>query len=148
MQQRIVLASEQDTIDLAAYIAPLLAPGDILCLSGDLGSGKTFFTKALGRSLFIDDEIDSPSFVLLKEYHTGKYPLYHLDLYRLHDEEELLDLGILDMIDSGITVIEWPALAQGILPYPCFALDFSFDGSKREVVITPPPRLEEYFSNQ
>lgn len=145
MKKTIVLASEQDTIDLAAYIAPLLVPGDILCLSGDLGSGKTFFTKALGRSLFIEEEIDSPSFVLLKEYHTGKYPLYHLDLYRLHEEEELLDLGILDMIDSGITVIEWPELAQNILPYPGFALEFRFDGIKREVTICPPTRLEHHF---
>ena len=146
MKQTIVLRTEQDTIDLAAYIAPLLAPGDILCLSGDLGSGKTFFTKALGRNLHITEEIDSPSFVLLKEYYSGKYPFYHLDLYRLKHEEELLDLGILDMIDSGITVIEWPELAKNILPYQGFDLDFKFDGTHREVTITPPARVEDSFA--
>ena len=74
------LSTEQDTIDLAKYIAPLLKEGDIITLFGDLGSGKTFFVKQLGKALGIEEEIDSPSFVLMKEYSGGRLPLYHLDL--------------------------------------------------------------------
>ena len=115
MTKHIELNSEQDTIDLAHYIAPLVGPGSVITLYGDLGSGKTFFVKALGAFLGVPDEIDSPSFVIFKEYHCGRFPLYHLDLYRLKHEDELLDLGLLDMLESGITVIEWPQLAEKLL---------------------------------
>ncbi|PKN75016.1 MAG: tRNA (adenosine(37)-N6)-threonylcarbamoyltransferase complex ATPase subunit type 1 TsaE [Candidatus Cloacimonetes bacterium HGW-Cloacimonetes-2] len=143
--RNIELKTEQDTIDLAAYIAPLLKPGDIVCLYGDLGSGKTFFTKALGKQLFIEDEIDSPSFVLFKEYHTGKFPLYHLDLYRLKNEGELLDLGIFDMLETGITVIEWPALAERLLPYRTLDLHFCFNGRLRKVEVCAHGEIEQFF---
>ncbi|MDD3104273.1 MAG: tRNA (adenosine(37)-N6)-threonylcarbamoyltransferase complex ATPase subunit type 1 TsaE, partial [Candidatus Cloacimonetes bacterium] len=96
MTKRIDLNSEQDTIDLAYYIGPIIGPGAIISLFGELGSGKTFFVKALGAFLGISEDIDSPSFVLFKEYHCGRFPLYHLDLYRLKHEDELLDLGLLD----------------------------------------------------
>ncbi len=144
--KNIELNTEQDTIDLAAYITPLLKPGDVLLLSGDLGSGKTFFTKQVGHFLGIQEQIDSPSFVLLKEYHCGLYPLYHLDLYRLKDEDELLDLGIFDMLESGITLIEWPDLAEKLLPYYTIKLVFHFDGLKRSVDIIPVQEYEAYFS--
>lgn len=147
MKKRIDLHSEQDTIDLASYIAPLLSPGSVVTLEGDLGSGKTFFVKALGRFFGVQDEIDSPSFVLFKEYHCGRFPLYHLDLYRLSREEELLDLGILDMIESGITLIEWPRLAENILPYQTLKLKFRFDGDKRYVEIIPDAKMQEFFEN-
>ena len=145
MFKKIDLLTEQDTIDLAAFIAPLLKPGDVLCLYGELGSGKTFFTKQIGKMLFVEDEIDSPSFVLFKEYNCGKFPLYHLDLYRLRSEGELLDLGIFDMIENGITVIEWPELAEGLLPYCTIKLRFHYDGYVRWVVVEPDASLAEFF---
>jgi len=145
MNKYLELKSEQDTIDLAAYIAPLLKAGDVLCLYGDLGSGKTFFTKQIGKMLHITDEISSPSFVLLNEYRSGKFPLYHIDLFRLREESELLDLGLMDMIETGITVIEWPELAEGILTYRTFSLYFQFDGRKRSVNIIPDSAYAEFF---
>ncbi|MDZ4181929.1 MAG: tRNA (adenosine(37)-N6)-threonylcarbamoyltransferase complex ATPase subunit type 1 TsaE [Candidatus Cloacimonadaceae bacterium] len=145
MAQNIILSSEQDSIDLAAYVAPLLKPGDIVCLYGDLGAGKTFFAKQLGRFLGVQDEIDSPSFVLFKEYHCGKYPLFHLDLFRLKTEGELLDLGIFDMIEGGITLIEWPELAENLLPYQSLNLRFSYDGKQRKVEISGEDRFLDYF---
>jgi len=145
MKKCIELKTEQDTADLAAYIAPLLKSGDVLCLYGELGTGKTFFTKQIGKMLFIEDEISSPSFVLLNEYKTGKFPLYHVDLYRLKDESELLDLGLLDMIESGITVIEWPELAENFLPYRTLSLYFHFDGKKRWVNIIPDKEHKQFF---
>ncbi|PKN72290.1 MAG: tRNA (adenosine(37)-N6)-threonylcarbamoyltransferase complex ATPase subunit type 1 TsaE [Candidatus Cloacimonetes bacterium HGW-Cloacimonetes-3] len=144
--KNIELPTEQDTIDLAAYITPLLKPGDVVLLGGDLGSGKTFFTKQVGRFLGIQEQIDSPSFVLLKEYNCGLYPLYHLDLYRLKDEGELLDLGIFDMLESGITMIEWPELAEKLLPYYTIKMVFHFDGLKRSVDVIPAEEYEVYFS--
>ncbi|GAB1468856.1 tRNA (adenosine(37)-N6)-threonylcarbamoyltransferase complex ATPase subunit type 1 TsaE [Candidatus Cloacimonadota bacterium] len=144
--KHIKLASEQDTIDLAAYIAPLLKPGHVVLLDGDLGSGKTFFTKQVGYFLGVQEQIDSPSFVLLKEYHCGRYPLYHLDLYRLKSEGELLDLGIFDMLESGITFIEWPAFAENLLPYYTLKLVFHFDGKQRSVEVIPDDEHETYFT--
>jgi len=145
MTKHIELNSEQDTIDLAHYIAPLLVPGSVISLYGDLGSGKTFFVKALGAFLGVPDEIDSPSFVIFKEYHCGRFPLYHLDLYRLKHEDELLDLGLLDMLEGGITVIEWPQLAEKLLPYQSLMLNFGFDGDKRFVDVSPDEKLQEAF---
>lgn len=145
MIKRIDLNTEQDTVDLANYIAPLLGPGSVLALSGELGSGKTFFVKALGAFLGIQEEIDSPSFVLFKEYHCGRFPLYHLDLYRIKREEELFDLGLLDMLESGITVIEWPEIAKDFLPYKNLELNFGFEGSQRYVEITADSQLVEFF---
>ena len=145
MTKHIELNSEQDTIDLAHYIAPLVGPGSVITLYGDLGSGKTFFVKALGAFLGVPDEIDSPSFVIFKEYHCGRFPLYHLDLYRLKHEDELLDLGLLDMLEGGITVIEWPQLAEKLLPYQSLMLNFGFDGDKRFVDVSPDEKLQEAF---
>jgi len=142
----INLSTEQDTIDLANYLAPLLKKGDIITLFGDLGSGKTFFVKQLGLALGIKEEIDSPSFVLMKEYSGGRLPLYHLDLYRLKNEAELYDLGLFDILDKGITVIEWPSLAKDILPYQTCKLQFHFDGEKRWVDIIPDSEHSKYFS--
>jgi tRNA threonylcarbamoyl adenosine modification protein YjeE len=144
--KHIELRTEQDTIDLAAYITPLLKPGDVLLLGGDLGSGKTFFTKQVAKCLGVQEEVDSPTFVLMKEYNCGVYPLYHLDLYRLKSEMELMDLGIFDMLESGITLIEWPALAEKLLPYYTFKLIFHFDGATRSVDIVPASEYEIYFS--
>ena len=141
----INLPSEQDTIDLANYLAPILKAGDIITLYGDLGSGKTFFVKHLGKELGINEEIDSPSFIIMKEYLGGRLPLYHLDLYRLKDKEELYDLGIFDILEKGVTVIEWTHIAESILPYQCFKLDFHFDGKSRWVNVFPDDDHKQYF---
>lgn len=146
MRKRIDLNSEQDTIDLAHYIAPLLGPGSVVTLAGELGSGKTFFVKALGAFLGVPDEIDSPSFVIFKEYHCGRYSFYHLDLYRLKHEDELLDLGLLDMIENGITIIEWPEVAENFLPYQNLRLYFGFEAKQRYVEIDADEKLQEYFN--
>ena len=141
----INLPSEQDAIDLANYLAPILKAGDIITLYGDLGSGKTFFVKHLGKELGINEEIDSPSFIIMKEYLGGRLPLYHLDLYRLKDKEELYDLGIFDILEKGVTVIEWPHIAESILPYQTFKLDFHFDGKSRWVNVFPDDDHKQYF---
>lgn len=144
MKKVFKLDTIQDSADLATYLAPLLKCGDVVCLYGDLGAGKTLFAKELGKALGIQDEIDSPSFVLLKEYHTGLLPLYHLDLYRLKQEDELMDLGIFDMIESGVTLIEWPELAENLLPYVNLIMRFSYDGKNRQVEISGDARFVDH----
>lgn len=138
------LNTPQDTTDLATYLAPLLKCGDIILLYGELGSGKTFFVQQLGIALGIADEMTSPSFVLLKEYHSGLLPLYHLDLYRTKEEDELMDLGIFDMIESGVTVIEWPKIAENLLPRKNLIMNFVYDGKKRYVEISGDERYTDH----
>ncbi|MGC9361322.1 MAG: tRNA (adenosine(37)-N6)-threonylcarbamoyltransferase complex ATPase subunit type 1 TsaE [Candidatus Syntrophosphaera sp.] len=147
ISKTIELNAKQDTRDLAARIAPLLEPGDVIRLYGDLGSGKTFFASALGRELGIEEFLDSPSFVLLKEYQARDFPLYHLDLYRLKRTEDLNELGLFDILESGVTLIEWPELASGVIPERMLNLDlrFSYDGRRRTVEVLARGRFSGYF---
>src|SRR5260221_636502 len=92
----------------AASLAGVAAPGDVLCLWGELGAGKTVFAKGFGAGLGVSDTILSPSFVLMGEY-AGRLPLFHIDLYRLATATEALDGGLLDDRQaSGVVIIEWP----------------------------------------
>ncbi|WP_096186821.1 tRNA (adenosine(37)-N6)-threonylcarbamoyltransferase complex ATPase subunit type 1 TsaE [Evansella halocellulosilytica] len=106
--------SEQETWDLAKKIAFHLQPGDVVTLEGDLGAGKTSFTKGLAKGLGVERNVNSPTFTIMKEYE-GRLPLYHMDAYRLEDEME--DLGLGDYFEGqGITVVEWPSMIEEQLP--------------------------------
>lgn len=101
-------SSESDTRAIAAALAPGLAPGAVILLSGDLGAGKTAFVRGLAEGLGVDpDEVTSPTFTLVHEYRGGRLPLIHVDLYRL-DRAELDDIGLdQDLAANGITAVEW-----------------------------------------
>lgn len=104
---RAVTTSVAETRDLAAALAELARPGDLLLLSGDLGAGKTAFCQGFGRGLGVTDHITSPTFALVQSY-SGRLPLHHLDVYRLEQVAEALDLGLSELLDEGaVTVIEW-----------------------------------------
>lgn len=135
VKQTYKMNSKQDTVHLAQQIAPQLNAGDVLALSGELGAGKTFFTQCLCQELGVEESVTSPTFVILNEYFSGRIPIFHFDLYRLKDEYEVLDLGIMDMMEDGITVIEWPELAENILPENVWRLAFHYDGDKRWVEV-------------
>lgn len=99
-----------ETLALGKELGEQLAPGTVLCLRGDLGSGKTSFVQGLALGLGVPEDVyvTSPSYTLVNEY-AGRMPLYHLDLYRLNDPEELWDLGVDEMIaGTGVVAIEWP----------------------------------------
>lgn len=121
----LTTAGPEQTRALAAAMAPLLAVGDLLVLTGDLGAGKTCFTQGLGRGLGIDDRITSPTFTLAARYH-GRLTLHHLDVYRLDSVAETLDLDLPDLLESGVTVIEWGDQILSVLPgrYLLVALRF------------------------
>lgn len=126
----LVSASPEATRAFAAHLAMVAAPGDVLCLWGDLGAGKTVFAKGFGAGLGVRDTISSPSFVLMGEY-AGRLPLFHIDLYRLASAVEALDSGLLDDRQAtGVVVIEWPdRLAEAL---PAARLDVRIDGGADE----------------
>lgn len=110
--------SEEDTARLAAQIAAALTPGDVLCLHGTLGMGKSVFARALIRKLADNSELEvpSPTFTLVQTYDTLKGALWHFDLYRLQAPEEIYELGWEDALAEAITLIEWPQRIQSLLP--------------------------------
>lgn len=133
-----------ETQALAARIAPLLEAGDVLWLSGDLGSGKTTFTQGLGRALGIGQPIVSPTFVLIREY-AGRLPLYHIDLYRLDNPREALNLGLRDYLDGeGVCAIEWAERfdTHGDLPGLHIRIDPQGEGGRRFEFGASGPRAE------
>lgn len=108
--------SVEQTASLGQRLGALLQRGDCVCLTGDLGTGKTAFTGGIAKSLGIDDYITSPTFTIVNEYE-GRLPLYHFDVYRIGDVSEMHETGYDEYISGdGITVIEWAELISEILP--------------------------------
>jgi len=134
MQTEKILRSEDDTIAFAKELASKLKKGDVLALYGELGTGKTFFTQQLCKSLGVTENVSSPSYVLMNEY-MGFFTIHHLDLYRLDAAEEVLELGLYDLYDEAITIIEWPEIADGMLPENTIHIYFKFIGTYRKVTV-------------
>lgn len=108
-----------ETVRLGKLLGRYVERGDVICLDGDLGAGKTTLTQAIGRGLNLPDEIyvSSPSFALLHEYPGGRLPLYHMDLYRLSDSQDVIENGLDEYFyGQGVTVVEWAARATDVLP--------------------------------
>lgn len=113
---RAVTRSVGDTRALAGELANLVQPGDLILLSGDLGTGKTAFVQGLARGLGVSEAVTSPAFVLARTY-DGRLPLAHLDVYRLEHLQELIDIGIAELLDeAGVTVVEWGEVVVSVLP--------------------------------
>lgn len=109
--------SPQETEALAAGVAAELQPGDFVALSGDLGAGKTAFARGLARGLGVSRQVLSPSFTLMRQYLEGRIPLYHFDVYRLGDPDELEETGFHDYAEGdGVCVTEWADRIRGFLP--------------------------------
>ena len=127
--------SPEATHALGARLAAVAAPGDLLCLWGDLGAGKTVFAKGFGAGLGVEGTILSPSFVLMGEY-AGRLPLFHIDLYRLVSADEALEGGLLDDRQAaGVVLVEWPDRLGDAIPRS--RLDVRIDGGADE-----PRRIE------
>lgn len=107
--------NEQHTRRIGESLGGQLRRGDIVLLSGDLGAGKTCFAQGIARGLGIEQPVTSPSFVLMNEYQ-GRETLFHVDLYRMSDVDELDDLGLWDYAERGVLVIEWPERGAELLP--------------------------------
>lgn len=119
--------NEQETIKIAEQLSKYLTPGMTLLLQGDLGAGKTTFTKGIGAGLGVKRIIKSPTYTIIREYTDGKIPLYHIDLYRL-SESEVPELGLEEYFDGdGVSVVEWPSVAPDDLPREHLAIKLAND---------------------
>ena len=137
MDYKFTSRSEQDTMELAENIESEKFPGMIICLDGELGSGKTVFVKGFAKSLGIEENITSPTFNIVKEYETGELPLYHMDVYRLEDTNE--DIGFQDYFSSdAISIIEWSDLIADSLPEERLDIKFKLiDENTRVLKLVP-----------
>ena len=131
----IISHSPQDTFLLGQSLAAELRPGDVLALEGDLGAGKTQFTKGLAAGLGVETDVTSPTFTLVHEYPGGRLPLFHIDLYRLEEEREVLGIGLDDYLDGdGVTVIEWADKFAALMPRGVRWVRFRvLEGDNREI---------------
>jgi tRNA threonylcarbamoyladenosine biosynthesis protein TsaE len=133
------LPDETATAALAAGIAAMAAPGDIIALKGDLGTGKTAFARAFIRACGNQDEVPSPTFTLVQVYDAGPTVIWHFDLYRIRAPEEAWELGIEDAFFAGISLIEWPERLGPLLPQRRLELSFAFgdEPGVRRIAIDP-----------
>lgn len=123
--------SEKDTFACGQKIGREAAPGDIYLLEGDLGVGKTVFAKGLADGLGIEEPVTSPTFTILQEYEGGRLPLYHFDVYRIADPEEMYELGYENyFFGEGVCLIEWAALIEELLPDSCRTIRIEKDLEK------------------
>lgn len=124
--------SYEETRKIAFEFAKTLNSGDVLCMYGDLGVGKTAFVQGLAKGLGIDDHITSPTFTIVNEY-SGTLPLYHFDVYRIADSDEMYEIGYEEYVyGDGVSVIEWPQLIDDILPDKRYDITISKDYDKGE----------------
>ena len=145
MEYKITTYSEEETIELAQNLESEKFPNMVICLRGDLGSGKTIFTKGFARAMEIQEEVTSPTFNIIKEYLSGDMPLFHMDVYRLDGNVD--ELGIEEYFTKkGVTIIEWADMIPEYLPEK--RLDIKIknseeDENKRTITITPYGRKYE-----
>jgi len=136
----LVSRSPEETRSAAARLRPLLVPADVILLGGDLGAGKTTFTQGLGRALGIIEPLTSPTFTLVRSYDApGGVRLIHADLYRLEHLQEIVDLGLAELLDEGaLAVIEWGEFAVPVLmpDYLEVRIDFGAGDDDRTLSVT------------
>lgn len=125
--------SPEETFDIAKQLGEEAKAGDVICLNGDLGVGKTLFSQGFAKGLGIEESVNSPTFTIVQEYDDGRLPLYHFDVYRIDDPEEMEEVGFSDMVyGEGVCLIEWANLIEDILP-------------KRYTTVTIEKNLEQGF---
>ena len=136
---KFISKSENDTIKLAENIESEKIPNMVICLMGDLGSGKSVFTKGFASSLEVEEAVTSPTFNIIKEYTSGQMDLYHMDVYRL--DGKVSDLGIEEYFNKGgIVIIEWADMIKDYLPEERLEIKFKLsdeDEDTRIITITP-----------
>lgn len=109
--------SPKETFELGKKIGLEAKAGEIICLDGDLGVGKTVFTQGFAKGLGIDEAVNSPTFTIIQEYDEGRLPLYHFDVYRIGDPEEMYEIGYEDYFyGQGVCLIEWAKLIEELIP--------------------------------
>lgn len=140
----LTLTNRDATITLGKKIGQQLVAGDVLVLDGDLGAGKTTFTKGLAAGLEIPDIIKSPTFTIIHEYQDGRLPLYHMDAYRL-ENGGAEDLGLEEYFDGdGVSVVEWAEFVEDELPTDFLAIHFKRTGDDNTRILEFEPHGQHF----
>lgn len=123
--------SAQDTWAIGKEMGEKAFPGQVICLIGDLGTGKTVFTKGFAQGLGITEAVSSPTFTILQSYEEGRLPFYHFDVYRIGSPDEMEEIGFDDCIfGDGVSLIEWADLIEELLPDNCTKITIEKDTEK------------------
>ena len=128
-----ILLDEAALVDFGSRLAPYLLAGDVLALTGDLGAGKTTFSRGVIQSLLGDVEVPSPTYTLVQTYECPNYELWHCDLYRLEAPADVLELGLVDMEEDIVSLIEWPDKMGIYLSPIALRVHISFHETGREI---------------
>ena len=127
MKQQWIMKNEQETWAFGQSLANNLKPGDVVALIGDLGTGKTALTKAVAAGIGVTELISSPTFTIVCEYHEGRLPLYHFDVYRVYDPDELFEIGFEEyLFGQGVCLIEWADLVEDLLPSHTIKVEIAY----------------------
>ncbi len=137
MEYKYMSYDESDTIKLAENIESEKFPGMVICLNGELGSGKTVFVKAFANSLGITEQVTSPTFNIIKEYPNGELPLYHMDVYRLDGNVNELNLDEY-FYGDGVTIVEWADMIEKNLPEERLDITIKVTGENKRTIILKP----------
>lgn len=146
----IITRSVEQTIETGRKLGEILNGGDIVCLSGNLGAGKTSFAGGIASALGIGGYITSPTFTIVNEYTNGRIPLYHFDVYRIQDPDEMFEIGFEEYLDGeGVIVVEWPEVLDGILPqehvHVAIEREPGLNGNERVIrIVFKGDRYKEY----
>lgn len=138
MRMELRAETPEDTRAVGEAVASLLRPGDAVALTGELGAGKTTFVRGAARGLGFDGNVASPTFTLVREYQ-GRLPVYHVDVYRLERVQDVLDLGLDEMIaEGGVLFVEWGDAVEGLLPDDHLLVELTVPGEDeaRRLVLT------------
>ena len=136
MEYKIVSRSEDETKALGKDLAGILKAGSVVALDGDLGAGKTVFTKGLCEGIGVTSRVASPTFTIVNEYQGGMIPVYHFDTYRLEGADDFLDSGLDEYFyQNGICVIEWSSVIEELLPPNSLRIFIRGVGSERDLTV-------------
>ena len=140
--EKFISKSEKDTIAFAKNFAKNLQIGDVVILTGELGSGKTKFTEGILSYFGLENEISSPTFTIVNEYHAKDFPIYHFDVYRLEDIDEFYAMGGEEYLEQGVCLIEWGELIEPILPKTYYKITFQKNAEKEEERILSVEKMQ------
>ena len=131
------LHTEQEVIEYGFQLGQEAVPGQVIALTGDLGAGKTTLTGAIARGLGITETITSPTFTIVKEYRSGRLPLFHFDVYRISDIEEMYELGYEEYFyGDGLCVVEWADLIEELIPEDALRISIAYGAGEEERIYT------------
>lgn len=135
---QVTCPTEADTRAFAGRLASALRPGDVVLLAGTLGAGKTLFTGGLAAGLGVEEQVVSPSFVLVRQYHSGFMPVIHVDVYRLGTLNEFDDLDVFELAENGVLVVEWGGAVESAMPEDHLRIDFEVQADETRVLRLVP----------